>query len=244
MGREIKRVPVDFDWPLNKVWQGYLMPDTLHEDDCQACGGRGETPARLWLVATAHMLLLLEDDLTDQERGRPMHPYFNDYYTTAYGTRPSPDISDVIKGLLGERYRGRDWIGHDAIDGWVAAAAVIRAAGLDPDTWGICQDCGGHGSTEKYPGQRADAEAWEGTEPPTGESWQLWETVSEGSPISPVFAERGGLVAWLCSPAYTWGASSPLTREQAEKFVESAWAPTFVGTSSGIVPGERVAGGA
>ena len=24
MGRELKRVPLDFDWPLNKVWDGYL----------------------------------------------------------------------------------------------------------------------------------------------------------------------------------------------------------------------------
>jgi hypothetical protein len=23
MGREIKRVPLDFDWPLDKVWHGF-----------------------------------------------------------------------------------------------------------------------------------------------------------------------------------------------------------------------------
>lgn len=37
MGREVKRVPVGFDWPLNKVWQGYLMPERLHEDKCPDC---------------------------------------------------------------------------------------------------------------------------------------------------------------------------------------------------------------
>lgn len=25
MGREVRRVPVDFDWPINKVWKGYLI---------------------------------------------------------------------------------------------------------------------------------------------------------------------------------------------------------------------------
>ncbi len=29
MGREIKRVPLDFDAPLGEVWTGYLMPDDL-----------------------------------------------------------------------------------------------------------------------------------------------------------------------------------------------------------------------
>ncbi len=25
MGRELKRVPLDFDWPTKKVWDGYLQ---------------------------------------------------------------------------------------------------------------------------------------------------------------------------------------------------------------------------
>lgn len=34
-------------------------------------------------------------------------------------------------------------------------------------------------------------------EPPGGEGWQLWETVSEGSPISPVFGSPEELARWL-----------------------------------------------
>ncbi len=26
MGREIRRVPIDFDWPLEKVWPGFVNP--------------------------------------------------------------------------------------------------------------------------------------------------------------------------------------------------------------------------
>ena len=26
MGRELKRVPLDFDWPLNKPWEGFVNP--------------------------------------------------------------------------------------------------------------------------------------------------------------------------------------------------------------------------
>jgi len=34
MGRDVKRVPMDFDWPLHKVWRGYLNPR------CEACADR------------------------------------------------------------------------------------------------------------------------------------------------------------------------------------------------------------
>lgn len=44
---------------------------------------------------------------------------------------------------------------------------------------------------------------WEKTEPPTGEGWQLWETVSEGSPISPVFPTQDEFRAYLLSLGYS-----------------------------------------
>lgn len=42
MGREIKRVPLDFDWPLNAVWKGYLNP--FRSEPCPWCEGSGYTP--------------------------------------------------------------------------------------------------------------------------------------------------------------------------------------------------------
>lgn len=35
MGRELKRVPLDFDWPLRKIWYGYLH--TLCGSNCDDC---------------------------------------------------------------------------------------------------------------------------------------------------------------------------------------------------------------
>lgn len=37
MGRQIRRVPLDFDWPLDTVWAGFLMPDRFDEDACPDC---------------------------------------------------------------------------------------------------------------------------------------------------------------------------------------------------------------
>lgn len=35
MGREVKRVPLNFDWPIRKIWYGYLMKTCL--EDCESC---------------------------------------------------------------------------------------------------------------------------------------------------------------------------------------------------------------
>lgn len=242
MSREVRRVPLDFDWPHNKVWDGYLMPESLKSDPCDACRSTGTTPARQWVDQIARLLLMLDEDLNQQQRDRPMHPYLRDTGTRAWSVRPSGDIAEFGTGLAG---RPASFMGHDAVDGWRATEKVIRAAGLDPGTWGKCLSCDGLGYSDKYPGQSVDAEAWECTEPPTGEGWQLWETVSEGSPISPVFAEKTGLVDWLCSDAYRIGISTPMEREQAERFVDAGWAPSMVfSTATGLIPGEQFTGGA
>lgn len=37
MGRQLHRVPLDFDWPLGKVWKGYINPYADLMTDCPAC---------------------------------------------------------------------------------------------------------------------------------------------------------------------------------------------------------------
>lgn len=83
--------------------------------------------------------------------------------------------------------------GHDSINCWVVIDAACERAG-EPYT---CASCDGHGSRERYPGQRAEAEAWTAPEIPTGDGWQLWQTVSEGGPVSPVFATPEELARWM-----------------------------------------------
>src|SRR5689334_12540536 len=41
MGRKLMRVPMDFDWPLKKVWEGYLNP--IQPLTCEKCEGRGDS---------------------------------------------------------------------------------------------------------------------------------------------------------------------------------------------------------
>lgn len=211
MGREARRVPLNFIWPLKKVWSGYLLPDDLRETQCDSCAGCGMTPARAWLTACAYAITMLEDDLADQQRGRPMHPYFNDFPSVAYGTRPSADIAELVTGLCDGEV---PFMGRSTTDAWRATRKIIAAAGLDDETWGWCPDCAGHGSVEVYPGQRADAEAWQPTDPPTGDGWQMWETTSEGSPVSPVCATAEELAEWLADTGASMFGNATATRAE------------------------------
>jgi hypothetical protein len=96
MGRELRRVPLDFDWPQGKIWKGYL-PEDYHQR---------------------------VEGLSDDEK-----------------------------------------------DAW----------------W------------EQF-------HAEEEHDPPTGDGYQLWETTSEGSPISPVFATLDELCAYAEKHCSTFGS--------------------------------------
>lgn len=227
---EVKRVPLDFGWPLNKVWEGYLMPDSLKEGACPAgvACEYGHTLARAWVEEIAHLALILDDDLHEQRCGNDLHPYFHSVPGGGtYGLRPRPsaDIREFGTGLAGCEAMFK----HDVEDRRRATKRLIEAAGLDPDTWGICPMCKGYGGVEAYPGQRAEAEAWVRSEPPAGEGWQLWEIVSEGSPVSPVFATGDELARWLTTPeggAAVDPSRQPMRIGQAREFVGVGGAPS------------------
>lgn len=206
MSRQLKRVPLDFAWPLEKVWEGYLNP---HYRECGACDGRGATAASKRLREIVSLLMISGEDSL---RGRN-HPYFTGANFDGRVV-PSPDMAELSGGLAGRP--PRDPFGHDSIDAWEAQKKIVAAAGL-PETWGTCPVCGGDGID---PAARDAYEAWQKTEPPTGEGYQLWETVSEGSPVSPVFADVEAFVRYLRSEGHS--------EASARRFVTTGWAPSGV----------------
>lgn len=42
MGRDLKRVALDFAWPIGMIWEGYIGPEDV---DCEACSGTGDIGA-------------------------------------------------------------------------------------------------------------------------------------------------------------------------------------------------------
>lgn len=203
MGRTLKRVPLDFDWPLKKVWHGYQNP---HYRKCPACEN-GYTVARRYLQALTQLIMVAGDD---SRRGR-RHPWLDAGLCPS--TPPSPDMAELTVGLAG---RDSGPFGHDSCDNWSAEKKIIQAAGLDPDVWGICRTCGGEAID---PAVKEAYEAWQSFNPPSGEGYQLWENTSEGSPMSPVFASLDELCAWAENNASTFGTSNFTTAAEWKRML-------------------------
>lgn len=75
----------------------------------------------------------------------------------------------------------------------------------------------------------------------TATAFQVYETVSEGSPVSPVFETEDALLDWLVNDGSglgIGGSKMPLTREQAERFVHDTYAPSMIySNATGFVSG-------
>jgi hypothetical protein len=127
--------------------------------------------------------------------------------------------------------------GHDGINAHIAVEARCEREGFPTR----CATCEGHGTIEAYPNQRVEAEAWEPTDPPEGEGWQLWETTSEGSPMSPVFAAPEELAGWMSAPErdkHNW-----VPFDTAMEFIKAGWAPSLMVTpETGVVTGVEFVG--
>lgn len=225
MGREVRRVPLDFDWPIGELWGGFLMPDRLRGAPCATCAGSGSTNELEWLTKVGYILSGLADDHTEAERGRPMHPWLTPLREISYGSRsqrPGPKFAEFVDGLTLGKVDADRMFGRET---YRMTTALREAAGL-PDEWGCCPDCGGQGETETYPGQRAEADAWERTDPPEGDGWQLWSTTTEGHPMTPVFATAEALAEHCATAGVSWFGHDGAPYEQ--------WLRSFVGDA---IPG-------
>jgi hypothetical protein len=273
MGREVRRVPVDFDWPLEKIWEGFLNPlggfpacpdcsyeqaDTLMDKlfPNPHKSGTGLTPAAYAIDQTFYSHQI------ESAVGNPAHFGRNDRAEQIawHDKLGQAEVDNLVaEGRLRVWEDGK-WISvprtadevnaenrrgglgaHDAINRWILIRFRCKVLGIEM----ACPTCKGKGdiATDE---QRKAYDEWEPTPPPTGDGWQVWETVSEGSPITPVFATKEGLIDYLVEKGTTWDQKSgslrggPWRREAAEKFVEAEWAPSGVGIEGvGFFDGAR-----
>jgi hypothetical protein len=135
MGREIKRVPLDFDWPIDEVWYGYLISYCV--DDCKDC----RKFAKIMKIKI------------DEEINCPKFPTYD---------------------------------------------------------------------------------------PPNGDGFQMWETTSDGSPISPVFETPEELAKWLADTGTSSFGYKTESYETWLKFIKGpGWAPSMMSDGQKIVSGVK-----
>lgn len=251
LSRELKRVPLDFDFPVDDTWTGYLLPSDLHERGCNDCDGTGYSPEARRLKDRWYGQIPFDPSETGSERLTPDTPLVRlfaerniEHAPEFYG---SDEIAIKREALrLANLWNGQ-WSHHlEQVDvdaliaaqrlmdfthtwspeaGWQPRDPVPEVTAAEVNEWALtgfghdslncaivieakcereghsdtCSTCDGQGGVEQYPGQRLDAEAWEPTEPPEGDGYQLWQTVSEGGPCSPVFATATELAEWLAT---------------------------------------------
>ena len=137
-----------------------------------------------------------------------------------------------------------DWnilsMGHDSINNWICVKARCKKLRVSS----TCKECKGKG----YKWQSKEAmryhNAWRSKEPPAGDGYQIWETVSEGSPVSPVFSTPEALATWMVIPGNDTSVSKGTTYEQWMGFLKVGWCMTGYSDSNGYQDGVKAVGDA
>lgn len=230
MGREVKKVPLDFDWPINMIWKGYMNP--YRPIDCTLCDGSGlnkemkklsddwYTHLRTdgqkgWsgsldqkdvqaLIDAGRLMDFTRVALTAEHRdiikkkiaagGNSWLPFDNGYIPTA------SEVNEWSHGGLR----------HDAINQSICVEARAERLGINGNCF-LCNGYGHYWADSKYEELWND---WERIEPPEGKGWQMWENVSEGSPMSPIFKTPEELAYWLADSSASAMGNKGATYEQ------------------------------
>lgn len=225
MGRKLRRVALDFSWPLNEAWKGYRDDFEPRECPSEECH-HGANLLSGWIDCIAHLLCLLDDDRPN--RTRDPHPWLKEI-PFAPDKLPPREMAEKFIIKLGAR--PNNFFGHDAIDRWKVAKSILKAGGMTEITCPICKGDAIH------PEDQSRVNSWKPTDPPKGEGYQMWETVSEGSPISPVFKTPEELARYLSENES--GITSNATFDQWMKMITGGgYAPSMI-----ITPGVGVQNG-
>jgi len=235
MGREIRRVPLDFDWPLKKVWSGFVNPWYEFCKRCEACDGTGlnlesARIERAWYdfegLGVKWCYGITQDEVRALVKAGRISDLTHRYQVDRSGRGWVPTwVPQWVPVKIGRRlpvlqyptpvgvnaWAKSGCLGHDTINQGICVKTRCKRLGV----WGYCEVCGGDGDVWKPSRAEGEAEDWKETPPPEGEGWQLWETVSEGSPVSPVFATKEEFAEYLVGEGYS--------EKAVEGFIGDGW---------------------
>jgi hypothetical protein len=310
MGRQVMRVPLDFVWPREKVWKGYISPFDRLWMECPECNASGfsteyqqlqkfwygsspynDTPSpvmdfekglvsfgtvycgdgtsfeftrkcvgmnshavdlgvkhhrrfehndvtivmpaseelRRWVFLKlnsgwSHMLD--DDDVAELLKGNRLWDFTRDWSIETGWVDKNPPVIPTAEEVNAASLRG--WL-HDSINQTIVIYGYLDRHKLPRE----CPHCNGEGG--RYPDEETAkaAKEWKREKPPTGPGYQIWEDVTEGSPISPVFEKPEDLAQWMSRNPR--GSDEGTSAESWLEFINGpGWAPSFV-MSGGVM---------
>jgi hypothetical protein len=289
MGRELKRVPFNFNWALNKVWDGYIdhyytegtrncpdckngyskfakklhdqwyghggfypelrnsVPLTPHDNAVWEFAKRNVKRNPSWYGVCNEVTILQEakrlcdilnhqwahhlndDDVKALVESSRLMDFTHDFIPGEGWVKKEPFVIPTAREVNLWSLSG---IGHDSINSWVCIEAECKKHSESTS----CSTCNGEGKIWISEELKMKSFLWKPTEPPKGYGFQLWETVSEGSPISPVFMTPSGLARWLVENPV--GTDEGTTYKQWMDFIEGpGWAPSMVMSNGQVKTG-------
>ena len=230
MGRELKRVAIDFTWPIGKIWDGYINPFLGQE--CPICRGYGVNKETLELI---DLWSPWECDWVEVGNRRWNNASWRNHLTQV-------EVDALMSANHLKRFT-HVWVKDD---GWKIKDPghvysveevnnAIRLGVIDLDSLsrnicvearakylgilGDCEHC--HAEGKCWPSEEIKIlyENWKKTDPPIGNGFQLWTTTNEGAPYSPVFETIELLCEW-CEVNATTFADYKTTKENWKKMLE------------------------
>lgn len=206
MGRELKRVPLDFDWSTKQVWKGYLNP--YHSQKCQSCDQTGLNLATKaihdswysfdetqWLDASETRRFnnkawgnhITEIEVAALVKAGRLHDLTHDWVGGSKGWVEK--VPAYIPTAEEVNQWNRTGFGHDSTN----QSICVKARAENLDVYGKCTHCNGEGEIWQSEEIKSLNEEWRQFDPPIGDGFQLWSTTTEGHPITPVFGTLDAL---------------------------------------------------
>lgn len=225
MGRKLKKVALNFKWPIGQLWKGFINP--FHSANCESCDQTGLNPAtkaindswysfiaQRWvygfndvryndLAWSNHLTQLEVDALVDAGR---LHDFTHDFIGNGKGWVEKvpayrPNAEEVNQW-------SRTGMGHDSINRHICVKARAKGLGI----YGMCEYCQGQGEMWESEEFKAQNENWKSFEPPTGNGFQLWSTTTEGHPMTPVFSSLEALCEYCESENVSYFGSNFMSK--------------------------------
>jgi len=220
MGRELKRVPLNFKYPIKQTWKGYINPYKSIECEACHCSGLNKETNKLseewyrykdgregWCyhLEQDEVQALLDNnrlwDLTRVPINSEQQKIVDEKIKNGGNSWLPYDNGREITAEIVNIWARKSIFGYDSCNQYICVQTRAKRLGV----YGNCPYCNGEGYIYYSEEIKKLNNNWEGYDPPVGGAYQLWQNTSEGSPISPVFMSPEKLCDWASYNATIFG---------------------------------------